>query len=147
MLKRLFLFGIILSGFLACKKDDPYETEKLARDKYLVDNNITVSPTPSGLYYIEILKGTGPDADPGEKVRVRYKGTFMDGTVFDSNIYEFILGRGEVISGWDEGIGYMKEGGKAKLIIPSNLAYGPYGAGEIPGYTTLVFNVELLSVN
>ena len=147
MKKQLVLIILSICALVACRKDDPYETEKAARDKYLADNNITVEPTSSGLYYVEILKGTGPDADAGDQVRVRYKGMFLDGTQFDSGIFEFILGLHQVISGWDEGINYMKEGGKARLVIPSDLAYGPYGYGSIPGYTTLVFDVELISVN
>jgi FKBP-type peptidyl-prolyl cis-trans isomerase FkpA len=147
MVKQLVLVILVIGGLVACGKEDPYETERVARDKYLADNNITVEPTSSGLYYVEILKGTGPAADPGDQVRVRYKGMFLDGTQFDAGIFEFILGLHQVISGWDEGINYMNEGGKARLIIPSDLAYGPYGYGSIPGYSTLVFDVELISVN
>jgi len=146
MKNRIWLFAFLVLFVNACSKENPWDVEREAREKYLADNNITVTPTSSGLYYIEAVRGTGAQADPNDRVRVRYKGTYLDGNEFDSGIYEFILGRGEVIKGWDEGISFMKEGGKATLIIPSDLAYGPYGYGEIPGYTTLVFEVELLSV-
>ncbi len=76
---------------------------------------------------------------------------FLDGEKFDSSYdrgepFEFTLGAGQVIKGWDEGISYMKEGGKATLIMPSSLAYGAYGAGIIPPYTSLIFEVELIDV-
>ena len=108
--------------------------------------------TSSGLEYIEVEAGTGAQAVAGKKVSVHYTGKFQDGKVFDSSIsrgqpIEFQLGRGNVIKGWDEGIALMKVGGKAQLIIPSNLAYGERGAGGvIPPNATLVFDVELVDV-
>jgi peptidylprolyl isomerase len=109
--------------------------------------------TPSGdLQYIEIEEGTGPAPEPGEVVSVHYTGTLADGTVFDSSRergepIQFALGRGMVIPGWDQGIAKMKEGGKAKLIIPPDLAYGEQGAGGvIPPNATLTFEVELVDI-
>jgi len=144
--KHLLFFlitGIIMA---ACTKDDPVVKERAAIDKYLKDHGFTTSPKPSGLYYIETFRGSGAKADPGDQVKVKYKGTFTDGTTFDSGVYPFILGTGRVIKGWDEGISYMNEGGKAILVIPSDLGYGPDGSGNIPGYTPLVFEVELIDV-
>jgi FKBP-type peptidyl-prolyl cis-trans isomerase len=77
---------------------------------------------------------------------VKYTGSYTDGTIFDSGTFSFKLGFGQVITGMDEGIALMKEGGKATLIIPSDLAYRSNGSGDIPGYTPLVFAVELLDV-
>jgi FKBP-type peptidyl-prolyl cis-trans isomerase len=134
--------GVLLS---ACKKDKS-EEELLLLKNYLDENNITTEPTASGMYYIEIKKGSGPDAKGGDLVEVKYKGTFIDGEEFDSGIFSFNLGYGQVIRGWDEGINYMNEGGKAILIIPSNLAYGSSGRSQIPGYSTLIFEVELLNI-
>jgi len=131
---------------IACSKNSPYEDEMAALNDYLIANNISQEPTYSGLYYIETERGSGPDAEGGDRVRVKYKGTFLDGSVFDSGTFIFTLGYGEVIRGWDEGINYMKEGGKAILIIPSDLAYGASGQGSIKGYTTLRFEVELLNI-
>jgi len=106
----------------------------------------------SGLQYIEIQAGDGPAPQAGEVVAVHYTGTLTDGTVFDSSVergvpFQFPLGRGMVIPGWDEGIALMKVGGKARLIIPPELAYGESGAGGvIPPNATLIFEVELVSI-
>jgi FKBP-type peptidyl-prolyl cis-trans isomerase len=108
--------------------------------------------TASGLEYIEVEPGTGAQAESGKTVSVHYTGAFQDGRVFDSSVSRgepitFPLGAGRVIKGWDEGIALMKEGGKAQLIIPPDLAYGERGAGGvIPPNATLVFDVELISV-
>ena len=106
--------------------------------------------TASGLQYIEVEAGTGATPNPGDIVAVHYTGTLEDGTEFDSSIggepIEFPLGVGYVIPGWDEGIGLMREGGKAQLIIPPELAYGPQDRPGIPANSTLHFDVELVSV-
>ena len=122
------------------------DTELELLQEYLIENDITTEPTSSGIYYIETLKGTGPDANGGDRVEVKYKGTFLDGEEFDSGTFPFSLGYGQVIRGWDEGINYMQEGGKAILIIPSSMAYGSNGRDGIPPYTTLIFEVELLNI-
>ena len=109
--------------------------------------------TASGLEYIEEEAGTGVQAEAGKMVSVHYTGKFQDGKVFDSSVSRgepitFKLGVGRVIKGWDEGIALMKEGGKAQLVIPPELAYGERGAGGvIPPDATLVFDVELVSVS
>ena len=108
--------------------------------------------TDSGLQYIEIEAGTGDQAKAGDLVSVHYVGTLENGTEFDNSLnrgkpIEFVLGKGMVIQGWDEGIALMKEGGKATLIIPPEIAYGSQGAGGvIPGDATLTFDVELVSI-
>jgi peptidylprolyl isomerase len=109
--------------------------------------------TASGLEYIEVEPGTGAQAESGKTVSVHYTGKFQDGKVFDSSVsrgepIKFPLGAGRVIKGWDEGIALMKAGGKAQLVIPPHLAYGESGAGGvIPPNATLVFDVELVSVD
>ena len=140
---------LIALSYTSCKSDAEKELETL--QSYIESNNITTEPNPSGLYYIETTAGTGAQATAGDIVDVHYTGTFLDGKKFDSSYdrnepFEFTLGIGEVIKGWDEGIAYMKEGGKAKLIMPSSLAYGASGAGSIPPYTSLIFEVELIDV-
>jgi FKBP-type peptidyl-prolyl cis-trans isomerase len=124
--------------------------EKPALEKYLADNNVKVKPTASGLYYIETKKGSGPSPKATDMVKVNYTGRLVDGTVFDSSEkngqpVEFQLN--QVIPGWTEGLQLMKKGGKATLIIPSSLGYGPRGGGPIPPYAPLVFEVELLDIS
>jgi peptidylprolyl isomerase len=108
--------------------------------------------TPSGLEYIDETIGTGAMPVAGQHVTVNYVGTLQDGTKFDSSIdrhepFTFQIGKGDVISGWDEGVMSMHVGGKRKLIIPPQLAYGAQGAGGvIPPNATILFEVELLSV-
>lgn len=108
--------------------------------------------TSSPLQYTEIEPGSGSQAKPGDVVSVHYTGSLPDGTVFDSSHSRhepiaFVLGRGQVIRGWDEGIAMMKQGGKATLIIPPELGYGAKGAGDmIPPNATLHFDVELVGI-
>lgn len=110
----------------------------------------SVKTTASGLQIIEVQQGTGADAVAGKNVSVNYTGYLTDGTVFDASSGQpisFALGSGQVIPGWEEGIAGMKVGGKRRLIIPPNLAYGDQGAGGvIPPKATLVFDVELMGV-
>ena len=108
--------------------------------------------TDSGLQYTDLVVGTGETPQTGAFVKVHYTGTLVDGTQFDSSVdrgepFVFQLGVGNVISGWDEGVGSMKVGGKRRLIIPPELGYGERGAGNvIPPNATLIFEVELLEI-
>lgn len=119
--------------------------------EYVKEKSITQTPRESGLYYIETVKGTGKQPKEGEKVKVHYRGTLLNGTEFDASYnrnqpFEFVLGMGQVIKGWDEGIALMREGGKATLILPYELAYGERAAGQIPPFSPLVFEVEFIEI-
>src|SRR2546421_8256516 len=108
--------------------------------------------TKSGLKYEDLKVGDGQEAKKDDVVSVHYTGRLTDGKKFDSSLdrdqpFEFQLGAGKVIKGWDEGVAGMKVGGKRKLTIPPELAYGKRGAGRaIPPDATLVFEVELLAI-
>jgi FKBP-type peptidyl-prolyl cis-trans isomerase FkpA len=111
-----------------------------------------VVTTKSGLKYEELKEGAGDEAKAGDVVHVHYTGWLKDGKKFDSSVdrkepFEFKLGAGKVIKGWDEGVAGMKIGGKRKLTIPPELGYGSRGAGNvIPPNAELTFEVELLKV-
>ena len=108
--------------------------------------------TASGLKYVDVTVGKGASPVAGKSVKVHYTGTLENGKKFDSSVdrnepFSFIIGVGQVIPGWDEGVMTMKVGGKRKLIIPAKLGYGARGAGgDIPPNATLLFDVELLDV-
>lgn len=141
------------------------EKEKQAIDAYLSENKITAQPLESGLIIVERVKGNGKKPQNGQKVKVNYTGKLLNGKVFDTSIeadakaagvynpqrqykpFEFTLGAGQVIRGWDEGIAQLSVGSKATLIIPSSIGYGPQDMGIIPPYSTLVFEVELVGFN
>lgn len=114
-------------------------------------NSMETITTPSGLQYVDLVEGTGPLPQKGQTVVVHYTGTLDNGKVFDSSVnrnepFEFRLGIGNVIKGWDEGLATMKVGGKRKLIIPPDLGYGARVTGPIPANSTLIFEVELLNI-
>ncbi len=134
-----------------------YEEKKIAKlteeaNQFLEANKTKdgVQVTESGLQYREIEAGTGKSPSETDQVTVHYTGKLVDGTVFDSSVErgqpaQFPLN--QVIPGWTEGLQLMKEGGKAELVIPSNLGYGPRGTRGIPGNAVLIFEVELISVD
>lgn len=113
----------------------------------------TTLTTHSGLKYVDLKEGEGATPQTGQTVTVHYTGTLVDGTKFDSSRdrnrpFSFKIGVGQVIKGWDEGVGSMKVGGHRQLIIPAALGYGSRGAGAvIPPNATLIFDVELLRIS
>ena len=108
--------------------------------------------SPSGLRYTDIVVGTGESPLPGQIVTIHYTGTLLDGKKFDSSKdrmtpYSFTLGAGQTLAGWEEGVVTMKVGGKRRLIVPPNLAYGSTGVRNvIPPNATVVFEIDLLDV-
>ncbi|MBC7542449.1 MAG: FKBP-type peptidyl-prolyl cis-trans isomerase [Candidatus Sericytochromatia bacterium] len=118
----------------------------------VADMPANAQTTASGLKYTDIVVGSGVSPQNGQTCRMHYTGWLTDGTKFDSSVgrgpFEFKIGVGQVIKGWDEGVSTMKVGGKRKLLIPPQLGYGWRGAGgAIPPIATLVSDVELLGVN
>ena len=136
-----------------------------AIEQYLKDNNINAEKTESGLYYVIQKKGKGANAGAGDTVKVNYAGHVLNGAYFDTSIeevakknglfderrtyepFQFVLGQGQVIKGWDEGIALLNKGGKATLYIPSTMAYGSRQVSEeIVPNSILVFDVELIDI-
>jgi FKBP-type peptidyl-prolyl cis-trans isomerase len=144
----------LLLGVGACSKAEellgptPIEDETFAPD--LGVNLSKMTRTESGLYIQDLAVGEGEVAESGRYLKVHYTGRLVDGYTFDTSVgrqpYGFPLGVGRVIAGWDEGLKGMRAGGSRKLVIPSDLAYGKKGAGDIPPNATLVFDVVLVSV-
>ncbi len=137
---------------IRAKSEEQLKKEEGIIDDFLAQNNLEAQVTESGLRYIIEEEGTGSYPQPGDRVSVHYTGKLLDGKKFDSSHdrnepLQFVIGRGQVIRGWDEGIALLKEGGKAKLIIPSSLAYGERGAGDVIGpNSVLIFDVELVGI-
>lgn len=124
--------------------------DAITAEKWDVDST-KVKTTKSGLKYVIIDQGAGAKPDSGSVVSVNYTGYLTNGKKFDSSVerdepFTFTLGVGQVIPGWDEGIKLLNKGGKAELIIPPSLAYGPRSVGQIPPNSTLVFDVELVDI-
>jgi peptidylprolyl isomerase len=128
------------------------EPEQTPENTQQETSNQDTLTTASGLKYIITHQGTGEKPMPGQTVTVHYSGYLTDGSKFDSSVergqpYSFVLGQGQVIRGWDEGIALLNPGTKAKLIIPHSLAYGERGMPPvIPPGATLIFDVELLGI-
>ena len=166
MNKVLFLL-IILSIVIGCEhnpgdsseesiiQDNVNKNKVVAKDNVKQGDKMTEEnfiETGTGLKYIDIKVGDGASPSIGQKVTVHYTGKLANGKKFDSSLdrnrpFSFVIGVGQVIKGWDEGVMSMKVGGKRKLIIPSDLGYGARGAGNvIPPNSELHFEVELLDV-
>lgn len=142
---------VLTASAAACNSDNVTSVPSVpASDTYASALGVdlsTMTKVSDALYYKDITVGTGEEAVAGKMVNARYSGWLTDGRPFDSGTYEFPLGAGRVIQGWDQGVAGMKVGGKRKLVIGSALAYGPEGSPPVIGPNkTLVFDVEVLSV-
>ena len=135
------------------KAQERIEAQKAKQAEEIDKESVGFQQTDSGLRYQIIQEGAGQQVANGQTVSVHYKGQLLDGTVFDSSYkrqkpIDFVLGQGQVIPGWDEGVSLLKVGDKARFVIPSDLAYGSRGAGSvIPPDAALIFDVELVAVS
>lgn len=152
----IILLLMALGSMLSCGGDEylydwqeQYAKDLAAIDAYLEENNIVARKSSSGLRYVIHDFGTGAAPVYGQRVIVHYEGRFIDGAVFDSS-YE----RGEpsefqsggLVDGFDEGLGYIGEGGSISMYMPSRLGYGTQGSTSIPANTVLFFDVELINI-
>ena len=140
--------GILFITFIA-RTEEPQEDTKQIQNTMPIQKQNEHAPTE--LQIEDITIGTGEEARTGNTVSVHYKGTLLNGTTFDSSYnrgtpFSFTLGQNTVIQGWEQGVLGMKVGGKRKLVIPPDLAYGPRAMGLIPANSALVFEVELLGI-
>jgi len=149
-----FLLGGFRADTISTVATDPFNQQQNINAAGFLsqeDTNSVSMQKMNTLVIQEVKAGTGAEATPGAKVTVHYVGKFQDGTVFDQSIgrgpFEFVLGAGQVIQGWDDGVKGMKVGGERILIVPPTLGYGSQNYGPIPGNSTLIFNVQLLGVS
>jgi FKBP-type peptidyl-prolyl cis-trans isomerase FkpA len=151
----LLLFSIsIILIISSCNKTSQFEKQEQQEiDAYLEKNStLNFEKKPSGLYYLDIVVGTGRVPVKFDTIYVKYTGKFLDGTVFDTNVgstktMELVMGASGLIEGFSEGLTYMVEGGKSLLLVPSYLGYGTMGSYPyISGYTPLLFEIQLVKV-
>ena len=144
----LLLTGACSSDPVSVREADP------ATASYAAALNVNIAEmtrTNRGLYYLDVTEGNGTPVVGGDHVLVHYTGWFVNGTQFDTSRdgegpIDFVLGRGEVIQGWEQGLAGMKIGGRRRLVVPPSLGYGENGYRGIPGNAILVFDVELVNV-
>lgn len=157
--RRLAITALLVSlaACGACNSSDatgPGRPSDPATDTFAAElgvNLANMTERADKLYVQDLVTGTGAEAVPGRRLRVRYTGWLASGTQFDSNVssgapFEFVLGGGRVIAGWDIGVPGMRVGGKRRLVFGSEYGYGSQGSGQIPPNATLVFDVELVSI-
>jgi len=151
-MKYLLLVSVIIL-FLSCDNNEKGNVDyKIQNEKeivaYIDDNNLNAQKSESGLYYLINKEGDGEQPNANSDVTVAYKGTFLDGSVFDQSDSSGIsFNLQQVIKGWTEGITYFKEGGSGLLLVPSHLGYGANDNRGIPGGSVLIFEINLISVD
>lgn len=157
-LKYTFLSGLlVLISFLSCnptkKWKEMEEEEKKAIQNYLADHDtLDFELKTSGLYYLDVVVGTGPQAELHDTAYMFYTMSYLSGTVFESNketddTLIFPVNEGWLsVAGFDEAVTYMREGGKSKFLVPSSLAFGPSGTYFVSSYTPFLFDAELVKL-
>ncbi|MCK5731020.1 MAG: FKBP-type peptidyl-prolyl cis-trans isomerase [Draconibacterium sp.] len=160
ILTRLILISIVAVFFLACGDDNSQEklreNELAILDEFISENYPDSVPKTSGLYYIETIKGEGDTILPGDKIQIFYATWTIDSFLVDQSEgyldglryepMEFVVGTGSVISGLDEAVTFMQLNGKSNLVLPSEVAYSQNGNGIVPGFTTLLMEVEIYKI-
>lgn len=143
-----FAVALILMVSACNTTKDQSEVDDQTIKNYLTSKNLTATKDPSGVYYIMTTVGTGTSPTVASTVEVKYKGSLINGTVFDQTVTDKTLTYplSGLIMGWQIGIPMMKEGGKATLFIPSHLGYGSQANGPIPANSVLIFEIELIDV-
>lgn len=152
-------FLLLVTTIFACKENDfeklrQRELEKL--NEYVENNYPNETPKPSGLYFFQLQEGSGDSIKVGDRVQIFYSTWTVDSILVDETDgytnghrfepYEFVVGNGTAIQGLEEAMTYLKKGGKADLILPSEIAYGQSGNVGVPGFTTLLMQVEVYKV-
>jgi len=149
-MKRISVILLMFTVFVACNKVSKEEQAKIDKDlivDYVAKNDLSGEFTGTDLWFDIETQGTGEQAYSNAQVTVAYTGYLLNGTQFDKSSDEGItFSLNSVIEGWRQGIPKFKEGGKGKLIIPSELGYGSSGSGSIPGNSVLIFDIELIHV-
>lgn len=152
---KVFFFSIAVLAITLVSCDPSKKLEKEENDKiqqFLASNsNLKFVKKPSGLYYLDVQLGPGQLPVKSDTAYIKYTGKLIDGTVFETNVGKTDtlirpVDEGWLIAGFDEAITYIREGGKAMILIPSQLAYGPSGAYFIQGYTPLLFDIEIVKI-
>jgi FKBP-type peptidyl-prolyl cis-trans isomerase FkpA len=158
---KSFVLVLFLAGFFSsCMKSEDTSSKNTAETEAALikswktkmkSTNIAYDSTATKIFYIrdKTKVGTGPNVAAGNTVIVKYTGAFLDGTVFDSSenfTYVHKSSGQRLIAGWEEGIELLNKGAKATFLLPSALAYGPYGYSSIPGYTPLFFIIEVVDI-
>jgi FKBP-type peptidyl-prolyl cis-trans isomerase len=156
----LITFKVRLKNIIPARVNDSIQTARDIENRkmefehieeFLVKNKMDVMPTKNGAYMVVVNQGEGIFPVRGDTVQVLYKGTLFDGTEFDkstdkNNPFEFVLGNNMIIEGWEECIPLLNKGSVARMVIPSDLGYGAKPYGKLPGYSSLVFEVEIMDV-
>lgn len=152
-MKQFLSLFLLLTICISCSKDSPATVDFTAQNEkditeFIANNHLTAQKSDSGLYYVINNPGTGAQPTATSNVTVAYKGTFINGKIFDQSTNAGItIGLNQVIKGWTEGIPYFKVGGSGLLLIPAHLGYGSYDYNGIPGGSVLIFEINLIAVN
>ncbi len=147
------LLAFVMTLFIACDDNDNRNVDYKVQNEqdivaYINENDLNAQKSESGLYYVVNEEGAGEQPTANSDVTVAYKGTFLNGSVFDqSNSSGISFNLQQVIKGWTEGITYFKEGGSGLLLVPSHLGYGSNDNRGIPGGSVLIFEINLISVD